>query len=69
MVTSGLVGELKEHFSTMSIRTTMECSGLSRAIGVPELKEYFFGAKRLCDCISEMKYNMQALAKAQTAKI
>ena len=69
MVASGLVEELKEYFGTMSVRKATECSGLSRAIGVPELREYFSGAKRLCDSISEMKYKTQALAKAQTAKI
>ena len=69
MVDAGLVKELKEYFDSVSIHESVGYNGLARAIGVPELREYFAGRKSLCDSIKEMKSNTQALAEAQIAKI
>ena len=69
MVDAGLVKELKEYFDSVSIHESVGYSGLARAIGVPELREYFAGRKSLCDSIKEMKSNTQALAEAQIVKI
>jgi adenylate isopentenyltransferase (cytokinin synthase) len=69
MIDAGLLQELKEYFDYMSIHEFTRQTGLAKAIGVPELREYFAGRKRLCDCINEMKANTQALAEVQTAKI
>ncbi|CAL4949633.1 unnamed protein product [Urochloa decumbens] len=69
MVDSGLPIELKEYFEYMSIHEFTGHSGLARAIGVSELREYFAGRKRLCDSINEMKANTQAHVEAQAAKL
>ena len=69
MVDAGLVKEVKEYLDSTSIHKLARHTGLARAIGVRELREYFAGCKRLCDSINEIKANTQALAKAQTAKI
>ena len=69
MVDAGLVKELKEYFDSVSIHESVGYSGLARAIGVPELREYFAGCKSLCDSIKEMKSNTQALAEVQITKI
>ncbi|CAL4989392.1 unnamed protein product [Urochloa decumbens] len=69
MVDAGLLKELKEYFDSMSIHEFAGYTGLARAIGVSELREYFAGCKRLDDCINEMKANTQALAKVQATKI
>jgi len=41
MVRAGLIKELKEYFNTTSIQKTPKHTGLDKAIGVPELREYF----------------------------
>ena len=69
MVRAGLIKELKEYFNTTSIQKTPKHTGLDKAIGVPELREYFLGRTSLSNSIYEMKANTKALAKAQTEKI
>ncbi|CAN6299562.1 unnamed protein product [Urochloa humidicola] len=69
MIEAGLLKELKEYYDHMSIHDFARHTGLARAIGVSELREYFAGRKRLSDSINEMKANTQAVAEVQTAKI
>ena len=64
-----MVEEIKEYYDTMSISKIDGYNGLTRAIGVQELKDYFSGHRGLSTCIDEMKVNTQALTRAQTRKI
>lgn len=69
MVDAGLVEEIEEYFDTLSVNGHVPYVGLGKAIGVPELSEYFTGRVSCSDALSMMKTNTQILARSQVTKI
>ncbi|KAL6639442.1 hypothetical protein ACP70R_023172 [Stipagrostis hirtigluma subsp. patula] len=69
MVDAGMIEEIKDYYDYISSNNYFERTGLSKAIGVAELGEYFKGHKSRCDAIAEIKANTQVLAKTQIARI
>ncbi|CAN4112921.1 unnamed protein product [Withania somnifera] len=66
MLNSEMLEELEEYFAKEGFS---DCSGIRKAIGVPEFERYFKGERSCKEAVREIKENTRVLAERQVWKI